>query len=295
VGKRKKENNIQQSSSPAPQQKVAEATSSDAGWEIAALKLQLAEKEKDAAVNQDKYLRAIAEFDDYKKLLAKVGDDLKAKLEKKEKEAAENHKNHLAAKAEFEDYKKHAIKAKDDTKEKANDISAEEKDLMAGLEAKEKEAAANYDKYLRAVAELDNYKKRSAREKADIIKYGKEDVIKDVLPFMDSLDRALEHAEGNADIQAFKKGIQLIQDQLLSCLKKHGVERIDCTGAEFDPNFHEAMMQVDSKAHAHNKVINEFERGYLLNGRLLRPSKVSVCKKINKENNICEQIVEKGQ
>jgi molecular chaperone GrpE len=88
---------------------------------------------------------------------------------------------------------------------------------------------------------------------------------------------------------------QLIQDQLLSCLKKHGVERIDCTGAEFDPNFHEAMMQVDSKAHAHNKVINEFERGYLLNGRLLRPSKVSVCKKINKENNICEQIVEKGQ
>jgi molecular chaperone GrpE len=173
--------------------------------------------------------------------------------------------------------------------------AAENIDLQAKLEEKEKEATANYDKYLRAVAELDNYKKRSAREKADIIKYGKEDVIKDILPFVDSLDRALEHAESNTDIQAFKEGLKLIQDQLLCCLRKHGVERIDCAGKEFDPNFHEAMMQVDSEQHAENKVINEYERGYMLNGRLLRPSKVSVCKKINKEKNICEQIAENGE
>lgn len=168
-------------------------------------------------------------------------------------------------------------------------------DLAAKLEQKEKEAAANYDKYVRAVAELDNYKKRAAKEKADIIKYGKEEVVKDILPFVDSLDRALEHAESSSDIQSFKEGLKLIQDQLFSCLKKHGVEAIECTGKDFDPNFHEAMMQVDSEHHETNKVINEFQRGYLLNGRLLRPSRVSVCKKINKENNVAEQIVENGE
>jgi molecular chaperone GrpE len=167
--------------------------------------------------------------------------------------------------------------------------------LEAKLSEKEKEAADNYDKYLRAVADLDNYKKRAAKEKADIIKYGKEEVIKDVLPFVDSLDRALEHAESSADIQSFKEGLKLIQDQLFSCLKKHGVEAIECTGKDFDPNFHEAMMQVESEHHEANKVINEFQRGYLLNGRLLRPSRVSVCKKINKENCADEQIVDNGE
>lgn len=167
-------------------------------------------------------------------------------------------------------------------------------ELKEKLAQKEKEAADNYDKYVRAVAELDNYKKRAAREKADIIKYGKEEVIKDILPFVDSLDRALEHAENSADIQSFKEGLKLIQDQLFSCLKKHGVEAIECTGKDFDPNFHEAMMQVESEHHEANKVINEFQRGYLLNGRLLRPSRVSVCKK-NKDNVVDEQIVENGE
>lgn len=168
-------------------------------------------------------------------------------------------------------------------------------ELEAKLAEKEKEAAANYDKYLRAIAELDNYKKRAAREKADILKFGKEEIIKDILPFVDSLDRALEHAESSTDIQSFKDGLKLIQDQLLCCLKKHGVEVIECTGQDFDPNFHEAMMQIDSKEHEENKIVCDFQRGYLLNGRLLRPSRVSVCKRMNKENNVAEQIVENGE
>jgi molecular chaperone GrpE len=159
-------------------------------------------------------------------------------------------------------------------------------ELKEALAAKEKEAKDHYERYLRAVAELDNYKKRAARDRADIIKYGKEDLIKDILPFLDSLDRALEHADGN-DAQAFKSGIALIQDQLLCCLKKHGVERIESVGANFDPNFHEAMMQVDSAEHQDNQVISEMGKGYLLNGRLIRPSRVCVCKK-TKDNNGCE-------
>jgi molecular chaperone GrpE len=177
----------------------------------------------------------------------------------------------------------------------SEDYAPENIDLAEKLTEKEKECAANYDRYLRTVAELDNYKKRAAREKADIIKYGKEDVIRDILPFVDSLDRALEHAESSNDIGAFKEGLKLIQDQLLCSLKKHGVERIECAGKEFDPNFHEAMLKVDSEHHDENKVINEYERGYLLNGRLLRPSKVSVCKKIKIENNGCDQIAKNGE
>jgi molecular chaperone GrpE len=173
------------------------------------------------------------------------------------------------------------------------DTAQENVDLNKKLEEKEKEAAVNYDRYLRAVAELDNYRKRAAREKTDIIKYGKEDIIRDILPFVDSLDRALEHDTG--DVQAFKDGVALIQEQLLSCLKKHGVERIETAGLNFNPNFHEALMQMESDQHEDNKIVSEMERGYLLNGRLLRPSKVCVCKKTNKENDVCEKNEDTGE
>jgi molecular chaperone GrpE len=182
-----------------------------------------------------------------------------------------------------------------DTKADAVSEESEPKqvNLKTQLEEKEKEAKDNYDRYLRAMADLDNYKKRAAREKADILKYGKEDIIRDILPFLDSLDRALENTGGN-DAQAFKDGIALIQDQLLCCLKKHGVERIESTGRDFDPNFHEALMQLDSKEHEDNKIVSEMGKGYLLNGRLLRPSRVCVCKKTPKENNGCEINEENG-
>ena len=175
----------------------------------------------------------------------------------------------------------------------AENHNQENEDLKKKLEDKEKESTANYDKYLRAVAELDNYRKRAAREKTEIIKYGKEDVIKDILPFMDSLDRALEH--DNGDVKAFKDGVALIREQLLNCLKKHGVERIETTNVNFDPNFHEALMQVESDQHEDNKIVSEMEKGYLLNGRLLRPSRVCVCKKTSKENDVFENNEDTGE
>jgi molecular chaperone GrpE len=159
-------------------------------------------------------------------------------------------------------------------------------ELKEALATKEKESKDNYERYLRALAELDNYKKRAARDKADIIKYGKEDLIKDIVPFLDSLDRALAHTDAG-DAQTFKDGIVLIQDQLLCCLKKHGVERIESVGSDFDPNFHEALMQMESADHQDNQVVSEMEKGYLLNGRLIRPSRVCVCKK-SKVNDGCE-------
>lgn len=146
------------------------------------------------------------------------------------------------------------------------------------LQEKEKEAADNYDKYVRAVAELENYKKRAIRDRADSLKYGQENLIRDILPLVDNLDRAMEHACNSNDFEAFKAGLQLIQNQLNGCLGKQGVEPIEAIGQDFDPNVHEAVLQVESPEHGHNQVVEEFEKGYMLNGRLLRPSKVSVCR-----------------
>lgn len=167
--------------------------------------------------------------------------------------------------------------------EKAENIEKKMTDLMTKLQEKEKEATDNYDKYVRAVADLDNYRKRAVREKADSIKYGNETLIRDILPHLDSLERALEHAHASENFEAFKKGLKLVKEQLLGCLVKHGVEKIEACGRDFDPNVHEAMLQVESGAHEHNQVVDELETGYLLNGRLLRPAKVSVNKRTQRE------------
>ncbi|MDD5167573.1 MAG: nucleotide exchange factor GrpE [Syntrophales bacterium] len=153
-------------------------------------------------------------------------------------------------------------------------------DLAARLEAKEKEALENYDKYVRAVAELDNFRKRCAKEKTDLLKFGNENLLRDILPMVDNLDRALKHAAASCDFESFKKGLELLRSQLICSLEKHGLEAIDCEkNKTFDPNFHEAVLQVESKTHESNQIVDEFEKGYLLHGRLLRPSKVSVSKR----------------
>ena len=159
---------------------------------------------------------------------------------------------------------------------------ASKKELLAKLEKSGKEAFENHDQYLRACAELENYKKRAARDREDFIKYGNETLIKDMLPIVDSMERALKHASDSEDFKAFVDGLDLIRDNFISALGKHGVEKIDAIGKDFDPNFHEALLQVDGEKKEDNKVVEEFEKGYLLNGRLLRPSKVSISKHVDK-------------
>jgi molecular chaperone GrpE len=164
------------------------------------------------------------------------------------------------------------------TEEPAGNDGQQIEALTLKLQEKAKEAAENYDRYVRAVAELENYKKRAAREKADCIKYGQENLIKDILPMVDNLGRAMDHSCNSNDFEAFREGLRLVQSQLHCCLEKHGVEEIEAAGRDFDPNVHEAMLMVESPEHGHNQVVEEFEKGYLLNGRLLRPAKVSVCR-----------------
>ena len=119
--------------------------------------------------------------------------------------------------------------------EKAGEAQAEGKDLQERLAEKEKEAADNYDKYVRAVADLDNFKKHAAKEKTELLKFGNENLIKDILPILDNFDRGLEHAESTQDIGKLVEGLKMIQSQLLGCLEKYGVVRIESIGRNSTP------------------------------------------------------------
>ena len=118
------------------------------------------------------------------------------------------------------------------------------------LLAKELEAKENYDRLLRLAAEFENFKKRAAREKADAIRYANESLLKDLLPILDNLERALEHAQGGGNGNPLLDGIELVLKNFLEVLEKHGVTRISAVGELFDPGQHDALAQIEtSEAH----------------------------------------------
>ncbi len=150
--------------------------------------------------------------------------------------------------------------------------------LRQDLAAKELEAKNNYDLFLRQSADLENFKKRVAREKEEAFKYGNEALVKDLLPMLDNLERALEHAELGGDGKPLLEGIELVLKGFLEILEKHGVTQISAKGETFNPQKHEAFAQVESKDHEPNAVVQELHKGYFLRDRLLRASLVSVAK-----------------
>jgi len=162
----------------------------------------------------------------------------------------------------------------EEKKEKEKEIE----ELKRKVEEKEKEVREHNDRLLRIAADFDNYKKRAAREKEEWIKFANEDLIKSILPFVDNLERAVNHSEKTEDIQSLVEGIKLTLQQLLQTLYKFGVSPIESLGKPFDPAVHEAMLVVETDQQEANRVVEEFQKGYLLNNRLLRPATVSVSK-----------------
>jgi molecular chaperone GrpE len=151
-------------------------------------------------------------------------------------------------------------------------------ELEQALAAKETEAKENWDKFVRERADLENFRKRTQREKEEILKYGNESIIADILPAIDSMERALSHADSES-LTAVIEGVRLTLGMLLSALKKFGVTPIDTPrGTPFDPAFHQAMQQVECDDLPANAVVDEYQKGYLLNERLLRPAMVTVAK-----------------
>jgi len=156
-------------------------------------------------------------------------------------------------------------------------------ELKKKLEEKEKEIKEHHDRLLRLAADFENYKKRAARDKEDWTKFSNEDLIRAILPFIDNLERAVNHAQKVADTGVLIEGVRLTLQQILQSLNKFGLSSFQSVGKPFDPTVHEAMLVVESDQHEPNQVVEEFQKGYLLNDRLLRPATVSVSKPAEKE------------
>ncbi|HXI83919.1 MAG TPA: nucleotide exchange factor GrpE [Verrucomicrobiae bacterium] len=163
------------------------------------------------------------------------------------------------------------------TEVQPDSISVEE---LEDLKTKAAKADENWDKYLRAVADLDNYRKRVAREKEELARFTSERVVSALLPALDNLERAIEAAQAHgAENSSLLEGLTQVYNQFRRTLMEFGLQEI-ITGAgqPFDPNLHEAVSQVDSAAHAEGHVIEQLQRGYKLADRLLRPARVVVSK-----------------
>ncbi len=132
------------------------------------------------------------------------------------------------------------------------------------------------DRLLRTAAEFDNYRKRVDRERRDLADYMKADVLAEILPIVDNFERALQAPSSDAD--SMRKGVELIYKQMVDFLRKRGVTPIEALGADFDPNFHQAVIHETSPAHREGEVIEELQRGYMLGDKLLRPAMVKVAK-----------------
>ena len=163
------------------------------------------------------------------------------------------------------------------TEQALNDPDPEQADAQADpLEELRREKDALQDRLLRTAAEFDNYRKRVERERRELADYMKADVLAEILPILDNFERALQAP--SSDAEPFRKGIELIHKQMLDFLKKRGVTSIVALGADFDPNFHQAVIHEPSTAHREGEVIEELQRGYMLGDKLLRPAMVKVAK-----------------
>ena len=135
-----------------------------------------------------------------------------------------------------------------------------------------------YDRLLRKTAEFDNYRKRTDRERLQLSEAAAADLLTDLLPLVDDMERALKADAGADAADGIRRGVELIHKQLLEVLRKRGVKPIDALGADFDPHFHQAVAYEPAEGRRDGEVIEEFRRGYMLGDRLLRPARVKVAK-----------------
>jgi molecular chaperone GrpE len=145
-------------------------------------------------------------------------------------------------------------------------------------EALRGELAELQEKMIRLQADFDNFRRRALKEREEAHQYGHENLVKDLLPSVDNLDRALEHARKSdgGDFESMLQGVELVQRELLGALASHGVSEIEAESVAFDPNVHEAMAQREDDSVPTNTVIEVFQKGYRLRDRLLRPARVVV-------------------
>jgi len=156
-------------------------------------------------------------------------------------------------------------------------------DEFKALEEKAAKSEEYFDKLLRIQADFDNYKKRIEREKAEFVKFANAEIIYEILKILDDFERAVEAGKKKHDFDVLHKGIELIWIDFKEFLKQKGLEEIKAKGKPFDPHEHDAMMQEETEEHPENYVVEELQKGYKLNDRVIRPAKVKVSKKPQKK------------
>ena len=176
------------------------------------------------------------------------------------------------------------MKKKNKDRPTAEDLYENEPEkLHEIIENLKKEKDELFEKLQRVSADYANYQKRAPKQIADTVAYEKEMIIKSMLPALDNFEHTLQNSKSVENIDALIQGIRIIYDQMLDILKSHGVEPIKALGETFDPALHEAMMQKTEPEKENNIVLQEFQKGYKLNGRVIRPVKVIVNKLITEQ------------
>ena len=196
-------------------------------------------------------------------------------MDDKEKEKP-GHAHH-AESAKGAKEERHEPEQEGDKKKKKKEESVEE--LKAACLEKEKEIEELKERLLYQQADFENFKRLKAKEKQDVLRFGNETLIKELLPVIDNLERAIEHAGNTEEAKAIAEGVALTLSGFLKVLEKFDVKRVEAIGRPFDPNFHEAIYQEEKEGAEPGAVTGELQKGYVMDGRLLRPSMVSVAKK----------------
>lgn len=153
-----------------------------------------------------------------------------------------------------------------------------EKDMVAALEEAMNKLLESEDKVLRLAADFENTKKRLEREREMSLKYAEESILRELLPGIDNIERAMDQGRESGNIEGLLEGVELTRDGLVATLEKYGVKAIESIGQPFDPNIHEAIAMEETDEIAPNMVLREFQKGYVYKDRLLRPAKVIVSK-----------------
>lgn len=165
-------------------------------------------------------------------------------------------------------------KGKEEKVKRVEEMTKQE--LLKKLRETEEEAQRNYELYMRAYAEMENVKKRGIKEREELRKYANESLIKEILPVIDNLQKAISHAQNDENPSGLVEGLEMTLGGLMKTLETAGLKEVEAEGKPFDPNFHEAISQQRDDTVPPGHVATEFQRGYLLNGRLIRPAMVVV-------------------
>ncbi len=194
-------------------------------------------------------------------------------MEKKE----DKNREHMEKEAEKEREQDHASVQEEHKKKKKKDELIEE--MNKQITEQEETIKSLQERLLYLQADFENFKKIKNKEKQDLLKFGNEVLIKELLPVIDNLERALEHSSKTEDIKSIHDGVEMVLNEFLRVLERAGVSRVEAVGKKFDPNLHEAFYQEERVDAEPDTVLSEHQKGYILNGRLIRPSMVTISKR----------------